>query len=222
MMQAPPLQLRNLIDGRMQPPLGGAHLDVFEPATGAVFAPCPDSTSADVAAAVAAARRAAAGWAGTSAEERARLLNRLADLVEHALDALAELESRDAGKNTALARTLDIPRAVANLRFFAAAITQWPSESHPMEGRALNYTLRQPLGVVACISPWNLPLYLFTWKIAPALAAGNAVVAKPSEVTPHSATMLGEIAARIGFPKGVLNIVHGLGPKVGSAIVAHK
>jgi aminomuconate-semialdehyde/2-hydroxymuconate-6-semialdehyde dehydrogenase len=215
------LRLANLIDGRQQPPLGGRYLDVFEPATGRVFAQCPDSDHADVDAAVAAAKRAAPGWAETPAEQRARLLNRLADLVERDLDALAALESRDAGKTVKLATSLDIPRAVSNLRFFAAAITQWPSEAHPMEDRALNYTLRPPLGVVACISPWNLPLYLFTWKIAPALAAGNAVVAKPSEITPCTAAMLGALSIEAGFPSGVFNIVQGTGPGVGQPLVEH-
>ena len=136
------------------------------------------------------------------------------------LDDFAHAESRDGGKPIRLAREAEIPRAISNLRFFAHAATQFASESH--HGQAgLNYTLRQPLGVVATISPWNLPLYLFTWKIAPALAAGNTVVAKPSEVTPLTATMLGELAAQIGFPKGVLNIVHGLGPEVGEPLVAH-
>jgi aminomuconate-semialdehyde/2-hydroxymuconate-6-semialdehyde dehydrogenase len=204
-----PLTLANLIDGRLQAPLAGRYLDVFEPATGAVFARCPDSDANDVAAAVASAQRASPAWAALPAEHRATLLHRLADLVERDLDGLARLESQDNGKPVALARELDIPRAVANLRFFAAAITQWAGESHAMGERAINYTLRQPLGVVGCISPWNLPLYLFTWKIAPALAAGNTVVAKPSEVTPLTATMLGEMAAEIGFPEGVLNIVHG-------------
>jgi aminomuconate-semialdehyde/2-hydroxymuconate-6-semialdehyde dehydrogenase len=215
------LRLANLVDGQMQPPLGGRYLDVFEPATGAVFAQCPDSDANDVDAAVAAAKRAAPAWAATPAEERARLLNRLADLVERDLDALAALESRDAGKTVKLATSLDIPRAVSNLRFFAAAITQWPGEAHPMEDRALNYTLRQPLGVVACISPWNLPLYLFTWKIAPALAAGNAVVAKPSEITPCTAARLGELSIEAGFPPGVFNILHGTGPGVGQPLVEH-
>ncbi|HEY6893502.1 MAG TPA: aldehyde dehydrogenase [Rhodanobacteraceae bacterium] len=216
------LRLANLIDGRLDAPRGGRYLDVFEPATGRVLAECPDSDANDVDAAVEAARRAAPAWAATPAEERARLLNRLADLVERDLDALAALESRDAGKTVKLARSLDIPRAVSNLRFFAAAITQWPSEAHPMEDRALNYTLRQPLGVVACISPWNLPLYLFTWKIAPALAAGNAVVAKPSEITPCTAAKLGELSIEAGFPRGVFNIVQGTGPGVGQALVEHR
>ncbi|HEV7491213.1 MAG TPA: aldehyde dehydrogenase [Rhodanobacteraceae bacterium] len=214
--------LGNLIDGRVVAPQRGRYLDVFEPATAAVFAHCPDSDAADVDAAVAAAVRAAPAWAATPAEERARLLNRLADLVERDLEALAKLESRDAGKTIKLARSLDIPRAVSNLRFFAAAITQWPSEAHPMEDRALNYTLRQPLGVVACISPWNLPLYLFTWKIAPALAAGNAVVAKPSEITPCTAARFGELSIEAGFPPGVFNIVLGTGPGVGQPLVEHR
>jgi aminomuconate-semialdehyde/2-hydroxymuconate-6-semialdehyde dehydrogenase len=213
--------LANFIDGRLQAPREGRYLDVFEPATGAVFARCPDSGASDVEAAVCAASHAAPMWAATPAEERARLISRLADLVEADLEAFAQLESRDSGKPVALARTLDIPRAVANLRFFAAAITQWASEAHAMDGRALNYTLRQPLGVVACISPWNLPLYLFTWKIAPALAAGNAVVAKPSEVTPCTAARLGELAIEAGFPHGVLNIVQGSGTGVGQALVEH-
>ncbi len=215
------LRLANLIGGRLQPPRGGRYLDVFEPATGRVFAQCPDSDGADVDAAIDAAKRAAPAWAATPVDERAHLLNRLADLVERDLDALAALESRDAGKTVKLAKSLDIPRAVSNLRFFAAAITQWPSEAHPMEDRALNYTLRQPLGVVACISPWNLPLYLFTWKIAPALAAGNAVVAKPSEITPCTAARLGELSIEAGFPPGVFNIVQGTGPGVGQPLVEH-
>jgi aminomuconate-semialdehyde/2-hydroxymuconate-6-semialdehyde dehydrogenase len=138
--------------------------------------------------------------------------------VESRLDDFAHAESRDGGKPIKLAREVEVPRAISNLRFFAHAATQFSSESH--HGQAgLNYTLRQPLGVVATISPWNLPLYLFTWKIAPALAAGNTVVAKPSEITPRTATMLGELAAEIGFPKGVLNVVHGLGPDVGEPLV---
>ena len=216
-----PLTLANLIDGRLVPPAEERYLDVFEPATGAVFARCPDSAAGDVDAAVDAAARAAPGWAVTSVDDRARLLDRLADLLERDLDELAALESRDTGKTVKLARSLDIPRAVANLRFFAGAITQWASESHSGDARTLNYTLRQPLGVVGCISPWNLPLYLFTWKIAPALAAGNTVVAKPSEITPCTATRLGQLAIEAGIPAGVLNIVHGSGPRVGQALVEH-
>jgi len=219
-------RLANLIDGRLQAPQHNAWLDVHEPATGSVFAHCPDSSADDVDAAVAAASRAAAGWVNTPIEQRAQLLQRLADLIEARLEEFAALESRDSGKPLNLARKLDIPRAISNLRHFAAAIMTWGSESHAMETGttgtgAINYTLHQPLGVVGCISPWNLPLYLFTWKIAPALAAGNTVVAKPSEVTPCTAALLGELSIAAGFPPGVLNIVQGRGPTVGQAIVEH-
>jgi aminomuconate-semialdehyde/2-hydroxymuconate-6-semialdehyde dehydrogenase len=214
------IRLAHLIGGDAAAPAGDRWLDVHEPATGAVFAQCPAGDAADVEAAVAAARRAAPDWAGLPASGRARWLHRLADALEARLEDFAQAESRDGGKPIALARDAEIPRAVANLRFFAAAATQFASESHQGEV-GLNITLRQPLGVVACISPWNLPLYLFTWKIAPALAAGNTVVANPSEVTPVTAWMLGELAREIGFPPGALNIVHGLGPEVGKPLVEH-
>ena len=215
------LKLANYIDGRLGPPRGGRWLDVFEPATGAHYADCPDADAADVDAAVAAATRAFPAWAATPVAQRAQLLNRIADLLEARLEEFAQAESRDSGKPVALARSLDIPRAVSNLRFFAAAITQFATEAHAMDGAAINYTLRQPLGAVACISPWNLPLYLFTWKIAPALAAGNTVVAKPSEITPLTASMLAQLCIDAELPPGVLNIVHGSGASTGQALVAH-
>ncbi|MFO0872423.1 MAG: aldehyde dehydrogenase [Phycisphaerales bacterium] len=236
MTSAPaPFEIRHLIDGAHRPAASGAWLDDVDPATGAVHARLPDGGADDVDAAVAAADRAFAGWSATPAAERSRLMLRLAELVERDADALAMAECVDNGKPLHVARTVDVPRAAANLRFFATAILHWSSEAHLTEGggavavagaaaagdRALNYTLRQPRGVVGCISPWNLPLYLFTWKIAPALATGNTVVAKPSEVTPMTAFMLGERSIEAGFPPGVLNIVHGLGPKVGAAIVGH-
>ena len=212
------MQLPHWIDGHARPAASGAWRDVFEPASGRVFAQVADGNAADVDAALDAASRAAPGWAALPNSERARWLERLADAVEAKAELFAQAESRDAGKPIRLARDIEIPRAIANLRFFAHAATQFASESH--HGQAgLNYTLRPPLGVVATISPWNLPLYLLTWKIAPALAAGNAVVAKPSEVTPLTATMLAELAADIGFPKGVLNIVHGTGIDVGETLV---
>jgi aminomuconate-semialdehyde/2-hydroxymuconate-6-semialdehyde dehydrogenase len=217
----PSTRLANLIDGRLQAPLDDHWLDVYEPATGEVFAQCPDSTAADIDAAVKAALGAAPAWADTPTETRAKLLHKLADLIEGRLDEFAELESRDSGKPVALAKRLDIPRAISNLRFFAAAVIGWESESHAMESGAINYTLRHPLGVVGCISPWNLPLYLFTWKIAPALASGNAVIAKPSEITPCTAAWLGELSIEAGFPAGVLNIVQGRGPTTGQAIIEH-
>ena len=214
------IRLTQHIAGRATPPVSGRWLDVFEPATGRLLAECPAGDAADVDAAVAAARRAHPDWAGLPASGRARWLQRLADALESRAEDFALAESRDGGKPLALARDVEIPRAVSNLRFFAAAATQFASESHQGEA-GLNITLRQPLGVVGCISPWNLPLYLFTWKIAPALAAGNCVVGKPSEVTPLTAWMLGELAAEVGLPPGVLNIVHGLGAEAGKAVVAH-
>jgi aminomuconate-semialdehyde/2-hydroxymuconate-6-semialdehyde dehydrogenase len=211
--------LTHLIDGQPVAPANGRYLDVSEPATGAVHARCPDGDAADVDAAVAAARKAAPGWAALPARERAAHMQAIAATIQARLEEFARAESRDSGKPVSVARGVDIPRAVANLEFFAAAVQAWSSESHAMEQRALNFTLRQPLGAVACISPWNLPLYLFTWKIAPALAAGNTVVAKPSEVTPLTAWMLGEITRETGLPPGVLNIVQGTGPGVGQPLV---
>ncbi len=215
------LRLTNLIGNEAHEPAGGAWHEVFEPATGAVYAQCPASGARDVDLAVAAAVDAFPAWSGLANSARARWLEKLADALEARIDVFARAESRDTGKQVALTRDVEIPRAVANLRFFAHAATQFASESHHGEV-GLNYTLRQPLGAVACISPWNLPLYLFTWKIAPALATGNTVVGKPSEVTPVTAWMLGELAREIGFPAGVLNIVHGDGSEVGPALVGHR
>jgi aminomuconate-semialdehyde/2-hydroxymuconate-6-semialdehyde dehydrogenase len=213
-------QLRHWIDGTDRDASSGRWLEVFDPATGKAYAQVADGDAADVDAAVEAAQAAFPAWASLPNEARARWLEKLADALASRLDDFAHAESRDGGKPYALARDVEIPRAVSNLRFFAHAATQFASESH--HGQAgPNYTLRQPLGVVATISPWNLPLYLFTWKIAPALAAGNAVVAKPSEVTPVTATMLAGLAASIGFPRGVFNLVHGTGPRAGEAMVAH-
>ncbi|HEV2333693.1 MAG TPA: aldehyde dehydrogenase family protein, partial [Gammaproteobacteria bacterium] len=215
------LEIRNYIDGKLAAAASGGWLETHEPATGKVYARLPDSDVKDVDAAVVAAAKAFPAWSKLSGEERGRWLLKLAELVERDLEKLARAESVDNGKPVDLARRLDIPRAISNLRFFAAAASQFASESHAMEEGALNYTLRSPLGVVGCISPWNLPLYLFTWKIAPALAAGNCVVAKPSEVTPMTAYLLSELCAEAGLPAGVLNVVQGLGPKTGSAMVEH-
>ncbi|HET7570904.1 MAG TPA: aldehyde dehydrogenase [Gammaproteobacteria bacterium] len=216
---------QNYIGGKQQPPAGDTWLDVFEPATGAVYARVADSGATDLAAAVAAAEAAFPAWSALPAAERARWLNKLADCIEARHDALVRAESIDNGKPLSLAARVDIPRAAANLHFYAAAATQFASESHAMglDGKvsAINYTLRQPHGVVGCISPWNLPLYLFTWKIAPALAAGNCVVAKPSEITPATAALFGQICEEAGLPPGVLNIVHGRGAGIGQALVEH-
>lgn len=213
-------KFRHWIDGEPRDAADGRWLDVFDPASAQPYAQVAAGGPREVEAAVAAAQAAFPAWSALPHSERARWLDALAGALEARLEAFAQAESRDAGKPIALARNAEIPRAVSNLRFFAQAATQFASESH--HGQAgLNYTLRAPLGVVATISPWNLPLYLFTWKIAPALAAGNTVVAKPSEVTPATATLLGELCAQIGFPRGVLNIVHGLGAQVGEPLVSH-
>ncbi|MCH8905095.1 MAG: aldehyde dehydrogenase [Bacteroidetes bacterium] len=214
--------IKNYVNGELIEPASGNYLDNFEPATGKVYSHLPDSDEKDVEAAVQAAEKAFETWSMTSAADRSKILNKIADLIENNLDDLALAESIDNGKPVKLAKKVDIPRAVSNFRFFATAILHFASETHEMDNFALNFTLRQPIGIVGCISPWNLPLYLFTWKIAPALAAGNCVIAKPSEITPMTAYMLSEICMKAGLPNGVLNIVHGLGPKVGSAITKHE
>jgi aminomuconate-semialdehyde/2-hydroxymuconate-6-semialdehyde dehydrogenase len=215
------LEVSNYIDGRLQPPAGDTWLDLHEPATGKVCGRVADSDAADLKRAVTAAREAWPEWRRTGAETRARWLHTLADLVEARSEQLVQAESADTGKPLTLARNVDIPRVAANLRFFAAAATQFASESHPMGDVGINYTLREPLGLVACISPWNLPLYLLTWKIAPALAAGNCVLAKPSELAPVSAGLFAELCIEAGLPPGVLNILHGRGPGIGQALVEH-
>ncbi len=213
-------KILNYINGSMVAPNNDQWLDNFEPATGQVYSQVPDSDHKDIDTAVKAARHAFLPWSKTHATERSEILHRLADAIESNLDALAEAESKDNGKPLWLARSVDIPRCVSNFRFFANLITGAESQSHNSHGM-VNYTLWNPLGPVACISPWNLPLYLFTWKIAPALAAGNTVIAKPSEVTPMTASMLGQLCIDIGLPAGVLNIVHGSGAQTGNALVDH-
>ncbi len=215
------MQLANFIGGEFRPPASGAYFDDINPATGAVIGRIPDSDSADIDAAVAAAKNAFPAWSRTPAEQRSRLLLRLADLIEQNLEDLARTESIDSGKTVSLAKRLDIPRAVANFRFFATAILHQSSDAHMTDAAALNYTLRQPLGVVGLISPWNLPLYLLSWKIAPAIAAGNTCVAKPSELTPLTANRLAELSIEAGIPPGVINIVHGYGNKAGRALTCH-
>jgi aminomuconate-semialdehyde/2-hydroxymuconate-6-semialdehyde dehydrogenase len=214
------LTINNFINGRYVPPAGGQYLDNYAPATGAVSGKIARSGPQDVEDAVQAAWAAFPHWSNRPLEERHDILRGIADGILHNLDRLAEAESVDSGKTITTARTVDIPRAALNFNFFATALLHFASESHHRPD-ALSYTLRQPLGVVGCISPWNLPLYLFTWKIAPALAAGNCVVGKPSEITPHTAALLGDICNAAGLPPGVLNILHGLGPEAGAAIVEH-
>ena len=216
-----PYHLENYIGGNLIGPLSGNFLDNINPATGEVYGQIPDSNIRDVDAAVKAAQAAFPAWSTTPVDMRFRLLNRIADLIDENREALALAETHDNGKPLWLSRQVDIPRASANFRFFATGIMHFAAESHAMEDRALNYTLRQPVGIVGCISPWNLPLYLFTWKVAPALAAGNCVLAKPSEVTPVTAFLLSRICQEAGLPAGVLNILHGTGPGTGEHIVSH-
>lgn len=216
-----PDKIANYIAGKLQAPLSGNYMDNVNPATGEVYSQTPDSDVKDIDEAAGAAQAAFHGWSTTPAEERFKILNKIAELIDENLDALALAETNDNGKPLWLSKKVDIPRASSNFRFFATGLMHFASESHMTEDRAINYTLRQPIGVVGCISPWNLPLYLFTWKIAPALAAGNCVVAKPSEVTPMTGYLLSIICKEAGLPDGVLNIVHGNGPNCGSAIVSH-
>jgi aminomuconate-semialdehyde/2-hydroxymuconate-6-semialdehyde dehydrogenase len=214
-------KILNFINGELVAPISNSYLENTDPSTGKVYSLCADSDEQDVALATEAAIAAFPAWSNTSSSDRSKVMLKIAALIEENLDALALAESIDQGKPLWLAKNGEIPRAQANIHFFGTAIEHFASEAHPMGNHALNYTLRTPIGVVACISPWNLPLYLFTWKIAPALAAGNCVVAKPSEVTPMTAFLFSKICIEAGLPKGVLNIVHGLGPKVGAALTSH-
>jgi aminomuconate-semialdehyde/2-hydroxymuconate-6-semialdehyde dehydrogenase len=214
-------KLQNFIDGAYCAPKSGNYIDNYEPATGKVYSLIPNSDASDVETAVQAAERAYPIWSKMSAEDRSAILIRLSEGIQARMDEFVAAESRDNGKPVSLAAHVDIPRAVSNFHFFATAIVHFASESHFMEGVGVNYTLRKPIGIVGCISPWNLPLYLFSWKIAPALAAGNCVIAKPSEITPYTAYLLGQVAKDAGLPDGVLNILHGEGKTVGDAIIKH-
>lgn len=214
-------KILNYINGALSEPFNGTYLDNVNPAEGRVYSQIPDSGNRDVNHAVEAARRAFAKWSATPAHERSAMLIKIADLIDRDLDQLALAESIDQGKPVKLAKTVDIPRASANLRFYATAILHSASDAHFTDQQAINYTHYSPIGVAGCISPWNLPLYLFTWKIAPALAAGCTVVAKPSEVTPMTAYLFSKLCIEAGLPEGVLNVIHGLGSKAGQAIIEH-
>jgi aminomuconate-semialdehyde/2-hydroxymuconate-6-semialdehyde dehydrogenase len=214
-------KLQNFINGTYLAPVGEQYIDNFEPATGKVYSLIPDSDEKDVELAVEAAEKAFPIWSNLSIEERSAILVRVSEGIQNRMEEFVAAESRDNGKPLSLAAHVDIPRAVSNFHFFATAIIHFASEAHSMEGVGVNYTTRKPIGIVGCISPWNLPLYLFSWKIAPALAAGNCVIAKPSEVTPYTAYLLGKVCQEAGMPVGVLNIIHGLGHRVGDAIVKH-
>ena len=214
-------KIKNYIDGQLIAPISKNYLDNTEPATGQCYSLLPDSDKEDLEIAVTAAQKAQSHWANTSNEHRAAILNKLADLIDINADELAKAEAIDNGKPISLAKDVDIYRSAANIRFFAQAGTQFSSESHAMQDIAINYTLRDPIGIVGCISPWNLPLYLFTWKIAPALASGNVVIAKPSEITPMTAYLFSKLCIQAGLPNGVLNILHGTGNNIGAPLVVH-
>jgi aminomuconate-semialdehyde/2-hydroxymuconate-6-semialdehyde dehydrogenase len=216
------IHIKNYIDGKLVEPVSKLYLDNYQPANGKVYSYIPDSDEKDVELAYVAAKKAFNDWSTLSKDTRSFYLLKIASLIEKNLDKLAQAESTDNGKPLKLAKTVDIPRAAANFHFYGTAILHYSTHAHMMEESAVNYTVRQAVGVAGCISPWNLPLYLFSWKIAPALAAGCTVVAKPSEITPMSAYLLSEICIEAGLPAGVLNIVHGLGGKVGNAIVSHQ
>ena len=216
------MNIKNYINGEYVNPVSDSWIDNYNPSNGEIYGQIPNSINEDVENGYKAAKNAFLSWSETSLDERSKIMSKIAQLITEKLPELAAAEAKDNGKPLHVAKSIDIPRAAANFQFFANAITQFASEAHESVGHnAINFTLRQPIGVVGCISPWNLPLYLFTWKIAPAIAAGNCVVAKPSEITPMTAYLLGEILTEAGLPKGVLNIVHGLGTTTGQAIVAH-
>ncbi len=213
-------KILHFINGQYIASKSNQWIDKINPATGTVTSQITSGDQADVELAYKVAENAYANWSKTSGKERFQILQRISELIDQNLEDLAQAETIDTGKPIKLSREVEIPRASSNFSFFATAAQQFSSESHPMLN-AINYTLRQPIGVVGCISPWNLPLYLFTWKIAPALATGNCVIAKPSELSPTTAAMLGQIAHDAGLPPGVLNILQGLGTNVGQAIVVH-
>ena len=215
-------QLANFINGRFIQPKSEEYIDVFAPATGQVYSKVPNSNSTDINIAFQAANSSFPGWAELTVTDRSKYLYKIAELLEHQLDDFADYESRDTGKPVTLAKSVDMPRAIANFRFFAEYGQTFKFDSEINSAQSENRVVHAPLGVVGCISPWNLPLYLFTWKIAPALIAGNTVIAKPSEITPYTAYKLGEICANAKLPAGVLNIVHGHGITTGNALINHE
>ncbi|MHA2502084.1 MAG: aldehyde dehydrogenase [Candidatus Kariarchaeaceae archaeon] len=217
------INARNYINGQLVDAVNGEVLFFNDTATTEIYTTIPRSRSEDVDLAVEAAQQAFPSWSSLSIQERSEFLYAIAEGIKEKHDYLAGVESRDNGKPYKLAHTVDIPRAITNFDFFSTAIKHFNSQAFEMRKReAINYTLKLPLGVVGTISPWNLPLYLFSWKVAPALAVGNTVVAKPSEVTPMTAFELSKICQDVGLPPGVFNIVHGLGGEVGEAITTHE
>tara|TARA_R110002072_G_scaffold288917_2_gene455642 strand:- start:21769 stop:23214 length:1446 start_codon:yes stop_codon:yes gene_type:complete len=212
-------EILNYINGEFCKPSDGSFLENENPATGKVYSKIANSNSEDAMKAIESAHRAFPSWKATPLHERIRVIRKVASLIKEKEAELAKAESIDNGKPLSVASSVDIPRASQNFEYFCDAITQYNQNAYPMDDFALNYTLKEPLGAVVCISPWNLPLYLLTWKIAPALVVGNTVIAKPSEVTPMTAFMLSEIFQEAGLPNGVINILHGEGARIGETLV---
>ena len=215
------MNVLNFIGGEYTPPRSGQFLNNINPATGEVIGQLPDSDAVDVVMAIQAAHRASEKWAKTPVRERARMLNQIADRIESRIEQFAKLESLDVGKPVWLAREVDIPRAILNFRYFAAKLLTEETGAFDSDGALVQYSLRQPVGVGGLISPWNLPLYLLTWKLAPCLAMGNTAVCKPSEITPLTANLLAEVLREVNLPSGVCNIVYGRGETAGAALVQH-
>ena len=211
----------NYINGEFVEPLSKEYIDVIEPAIGKKYTKVANSERADIDKAVYASLQSFPDWSSLSVDIRSSYLIKIAEQIEENLEEFAYFETRDTGKPISLSKKMDIPRAISNFRFFADHAKSFQFKSNIDGENASNLIARYPLGVVGCISPWNLPLYLFTWKIAPALVAGNTVIAKPSEISPLTAYKLAKILEKINFPKGVINIVHGEGNRVGSEIVRH-
>jgi aminomuconate-semialdehyde/2-hydroxymuconate-6-semialdehyde dehydrogenase len=213
--------LKNYVNGQLVPPFSGEYLENKNPATGDVYSFIPDSNTEDIERAMEAATAAFKDWSICGVKKRYRILSRIADILEQNAEAFALADSIDTGKSITQSRTLDIPKTYSNLRFFANAVTHFSSEAFTKEGESINYTLNQPIGVVACMTPWNSPIQFFTWKIAPALATGNCVIAKPSELAPMTIYMFSKACMEAGLPPGVLNIIHGDGEKTGRQILEH-
>lgn len=215
------IEIKNFIGGEFSPARSNKIIENRNPSTGKVYSTLPRSETEDVEAAVAAAAKAFPTWKKTSYEERSQFLLKIAEEIEKRLPELAFAESQDQGKPVWLAQSIDIPRSAQNFRFFAGQILYQQGEAHDFSNKGFNFSLRKPIGVAGLISPWNLPLYLLTWKIAPAIACGNTVVCKPSELTPMTAFLLSEILRDIELPPGVVNFVYGYGAEAGEALVKH-
>jgi len=214
-------KIYNFINGQFIDPIDHQYINNYDPSTGEIYSLTPNSNEKDVALAVESAKEIFPIWSSMPSKERGDVLLRIAEGIRSRMEEFVYAESKDSGKPIQLARKMDIPRAISNFEFFGTAIQHTETQAHYMEQKGFNYTLRRPIGLVGCISPWNLPLYLFSWKIAPALATGNCVIAKPSEITPYTAYLLGEVVKEAQLPDGVLSILHGLGNSVGQAIVSH-